>query len=81
MMLVCLSHFTEVYSKSSGASLDGVYYFTMMAAPTFMLISGMLLGFFLQPGKMSLNSLSAITSNEEYLFLSSLDYLSLQRSF
>lgn len=53
MLLVCLSHFAEIYSGSSGVSFDGVYYFTMMAAPTFMIISGMLLGFFYASKKSS----------------------------
>lgn len=46
MLLVCLSHFAVIYSGSSGVSFEGVYYFTMMASPTFMVISGILLGFF-----------------------------------
>lgn len=46
MLLVCLSHFALIYSSSSGVSFDSVYYFTMIAAPTFMVVSGILLGFF-----------------------------------
>lgn len=53
MLLVCISHFTEVYSRNSGAPLYGVYYLTMMAAPTFMIISGILLGFFYTSKKSS----------------------------
>lgn len=53
MLLVCLSHFTEVYSRNSSAPLYGVYYLAMMAAPTFMIISGILLGFFYTSKKSS----------------------------
>jgi len=53
MLLVCLSHFAVIYSESSGVSFDDVYYFTMMAAPTFMVISGILLGFFYTTKKSS----------------------------
>lgn len=46
LLLVCLSHFASVYSRGSGFDLSTVYYATMVAAPTFMLLSGMLLGHF-----------------------------------
>lgn len=68
MLLVCLSHFAVIYSESSGVSFDDVYYFTMMAAPTFMVISGILLGFFYTTKKALLSSLSVITLIEESLF-------------
>lgn len=46
MVLVCLSHFASVYSRSSGFDLGWIYYATMAAAPTFMILSGILLGYF-----------------------------------
>lgn len=55
MLLVCLSHFAEVYTLSSGVSLYWIYNFTMIAAPTFVIISGILLGFFYVSKKDSFN--------------------------
>jgi len=46
MVLVCLSHFTTIYALTTGVTFELVVYLTMTAAPTFMLISGIMLGFF-----------------------------------
>lgn len=46
MMFVCLSHFGEAYLRPNEAwlSLWWVYHVTMIASPTFMIVSGMMLG-------------------------------------
>jgi hypothetical protein len=46
MALVCLSHFVTTYGRTSGDSLDALYILTLMSAPTFMIVSGTLLGYF-----------------------------------
>jgi uncharacterized membrane protein len=47
MGLVCLSHFILIYSHTSSAHLDFLYFITKLASPTFMVVSGTLLGFML----------------------------------
>ena len=69
MLLVCLSHFAVIYSASSGVSFDGVYYFTMMAAPTFMIISGILLGFFYTNKKSSFDLIKRDYINRGFFIL------------
>jgi uncharacterized membrane protein len=46
MLLVCVSHFFEIFTRSSHHTVQFVFYLTRIAAPTFMVISGIMLGFF-----------------------------------
>ena len=46
MLMVCLSHFVNIYSRTGGVDLTDIYLVTMTAAPTFMVISGVVLGYF-----------------------------------
>ncbi len=47
MVLVCLSHFTGVYFRAEGkdAAVESIQLVTMIASPTFMLLSGVMVGF------------------------------------
>ena len=46
MLFVCLSHFAEVYLRRNAMPADWAIGLSMVASPTFMLVSGCLLGFF-----------------------------------
>lgn len=46
MLLLCLSHFVSAYVRGREASLRSVYSITLLSAPSFMIVSGTLLGFF-----------------------------------
>lgn len=46
MVLVCLSHFVSAYVRGNGAPLRFVRALTLLSAPSFMVVSGTLLGFF-----------------------------------
>ena len=46
MLFVCLSHFAEVYFWRNRLSTDLIFRVTKFASPTFILVSGILLGYF-----------------------------------
>jgi len=46
MFLVCLAHFAIIYTKTTGVSFGFLSYFTMLDVPIFMIVSGLLLGYF-----------------------------------
>ncbi len=46
MVLVCLSHFVSAYARGNVTSLRSLSALTLLSAPSFMIVSGTLLGFF-----------------------------------